>query len=80
MPFVSKELILCATFVTFGIPNVAYAYLDPGTGSMLLQGIIGGVMAVSGVFALYFARVKNFFLRIGSRNQQEVERPEEQQN
>jgi len=36
----------------------AYAYLDPGTGSMLLQGLIAGVATATPVVALYYQRLK----------------------
>jgi hypothetical protein len=39
----------------------AYAYLDPGTASLLLQGIIGGVAATVAAAGVYIGRVKNFF-------------------
>lgn len=36
----------------------AYAYLDPGTGSMLLQGLIGGIAAGVGLISLFYYRFK----------------------
>lgn len=50
--------IATALFLIWHTP--AHAYLDPGTGSMILQGIIGA--AVGGLIALklYWARLKNF--------------------
>jgi hypothetical protein len=39
----------------------AYAYLDPGTASLLLQGIIGGVAATTAAAGVYMGRIKNFF-------------------
>lgn len=38
----------------------AYAYLDPGTASMLLQGIIGGIAAAGAVISMNYQRVKFF--------------------
>lgn len=35
----------------------AYAYLDPGTGSMILQGIIGGLAALAVILKVYWHRV-----------------------
>lgn len=35
----------------------AHAYLDPGTGSILLQGLIGAVAGALVVIKLYWARV-----------------------
>ena len=39
----------------------AYAYLDPGTGSMILQGLIGGI--AGGMFAIriYWGKLKSRF-------------------
>ena len=39
----------------------AYAYLDPGTGSMLVQLLLGGVAGVLVVGKLYWHRIKVFF-------------------
>lgn len=50
-------LVLCLLFQSFP----AYAYLDPGTGSMILQGMIGGIAAAWAVFGLYFQKIKSFF-------------------
>ena len=41
----------------------AYAYLDPGTGSMLLQGLIGGVAAGLVVVKIYWHKLKGLFAR-----------------
>ncbi len=37
------------------------AYLDPGTGSMLLQVILGGIAAVGVALKLYWHRLKAAF-------------------
>ncbi|MDH3256716.1 MAG: hypothetical protein OEM27_03785 [Nitrospinota bacterium] len=37
-------------------PASAFAYLDPGSGSMLLQIILGGVAGLVVVFKLYWGR------------------------
>ena len=52
--------------VFFMISNpftIAHAYLDPGSGSMLLQLLLGGVTGVVVIFKLYWQRVKGFFNR-----------------
>jgi hypothetical protein len=36
----------------------AFAYLDPGTGSMLLQVILGGVAAVGVAVKLYWHKIR----------------------
>lgn len=35
-----------------------YAYLDPGTGSMLLQVILGGVAAIGVALKLFWHRIR----------------------
>ena len=42
----------------------AYAYLDPGTASILLQGIIGGIAAAVAAGALYWQRIKLFCAKV----------------
>jgi membrane associated rhomboid family serine protease len=42
------------------------AYLDPGTGSMVLQLVLGGVVGALAIGKLYWRRLKAFVLR---RNQ-----------
>jgi F0F1-type ATP synthase membrane subunit a len=39
----------------------AYAYLDPGTGSILIQLLMGGVAGAMVIVKLYWQRVKDFF-------------------
>ena len=51
-------------FLIFGLisyTSPAYAYLDPGTGSMLLQGLIGGIAASIAFLSIYWQKVKAFF-------------------
>ena len=52
----------------FLIITNAYAYLDPGTGSFILQAIIGFLAALSAGFLYYWTKVKNFFLRLFKKN------------
>jgi hypothetical protein len=42
------------------------AYLDAGTGSMLLQMLVGGIAAVGVTAKLYWRRIKSTFSRGGS--------------
>jgi hypothetical protein len=39
----------------------AHAYLDPTTGSIILQGLIAGVAGITVVLRLYWGRFKTFF-------------------
>ncbi len=41
----------------------AYAYIDPGTGSALIQGVIAAVAAVGVTLKLYWHRIMDFVRR-----------------
>ncbi len=51
----------CCGAVLYCAP--AYAYLDPGTGSIILQLLLGGVAGGIVICKLYWARLKSFFVR-----------------
>ncbi|MGH8719129.1 MAG: hypothetical protein ACREV0_09355 [Burkholderiales bacterium] len=53
-------------FATGATP--AYAYLDPGTGSMVLQAILGGIAGVVIAGKLYWGRVKDWISRLSGRH------------
>jgi len=60
----SNVIFFCIVFwMTFTSFNEAWAYLDPGTGSMVLQLLLGGVAGAVVVVKLYWEKVKNFFSR-----------------
>ena len=62
-----KKILIFFTYniiAIFLIVSNAYAYLDPGTGSFILQAIIGFLAAVSAGFLYYLTKVKNFFLKL----------------
>lgn len=42
----------------------AQAYLDPGTGSLILQLIIGGAIAAAAAVRMYWARTKEIARRL----------------
>ena len=47
-------------FITFLIaPTRVYAYLDPGSGSILFQVLVGGVLAIAATVRLYWRRFKS---------------------
>jgi hypothetical protein len=48
-------------------PVSAHAYLDPATGSILLQGLLAGAAGLAVVLRLYWTRMKAFFRRLTSR-------------
>ena len=52
---------LCLTVGLISYASPAFAYLDPGTGSILLQGLIGGLAVVISFLSIYWQKVKEFF-------------------
>ena len=56
IPSVAVPVVLLLAIAT-----PAQAYLDPGTGSMVLQLILGGVAGAMVVLKLYWTRLKSLF-------------------
>lgn len=52
--------------LTIGLTGPAWAYLDPGTGSMAIQILIGLVAGALVTLKLYWGKLKSFFG--GTRN------------
>jgi hypothetical protein len=67
---------MTAVFVCI-FTHSAYAYLDPGTGSMILQVLLGGVAGLALVGRLYWHKLLVFF---GARKDVEPELAEEPQS
>jgi hypothetical protein len=65
-----NRLILAVSWASLGLvltAQPAWAYLDPGTGSLILQGLTAGVAGVLVVGKLYFAKLKSFLPGGGRR-------------
>jgi len=63
---------LILTVYLFFICSEANAYIDPGTGSLLLQGLIAGIAAAAYTLKLYWYKFKSFFTRKDD-NEKELE-------
>ena len=55
-------------FVYFLFSNNAHAYLDPGTGSIILQALIAFFAASAAFVSLYWRKVKNYISNLFSKN------------
>ena len=55
-----RHFVLAAA-LTIVFTSPAYAYLDPGTGSIILQGIVGALAIGAAYVSIFWSRVKNFF-------------------
>ena len=54
-------LILALLIVAVAIPTPAFAYIDPGTGSFVVQGIIAAVVGVGVTLKMFWGRIKAAF-------------------
>lgn len=50
--------VFCSAFL---LSNDAFAYVDPGTGTLLIQWLFGMAMASLAVLNIYWHRAKAFF-------------------
>ncbi len=70
-----SALLILSTF-----SQQASAYLDPGTGSMILQGIIAGIAVVGFTIKTYWYKIRGFFGKGGSSSlldeDEDSQRPE----
>lgn len=55
-----KMLFPALTF-TAALTSPAFAYLDPGTGSMVVQAILGAVAVGGAAISVYWQKVRSFF-------------------
>ena len=61
-------LVLVLFFITF--PQYVYGYLDPGTGSYVIQVILAAVLGIGVAFRIFWHRIKGIFKK----------KPENQEN
>ena len=66
-PSCQALVLLLLTLLLLVLPSTAHAYLDPGTGSYVVQLLIGGLLG--GLFALgvFWRRVVAFFRHLFRR-------------
>ena len=58
MPFM---VIVAAIFILLNFAGAAHAYLDPGSGSMFLQLLLGGLAAVLVAIKMFWHRILTMF-------------------
>ena len=61
------RLSIIATLFYFTFHNQLYAYLDPGTGSIIIQAILGFIAAAGATITVYWKKFKEFFKRYLNR-------------
>ena len=59
-----RYFLLLTMIFFYGIfPSDAHAYLDPGTGSIILQAIAAGLLAVGGAWYAFKEKIRSFLGR-----------------
>ena len=53
--------ISLATFIVVFFPSNAYAYIDPGTGSVIISAIIFSIATIGYYARVIILKIKNFF-------------------
>ena len=56
-------VISACMFLSLVFVGQAYAYIDPGTGSMIVQAMIAAVAAAGVTIGIFWSRVRSFFSR-----------------
>jgi hypothetical protein len=62
----TRNLVLGCALLLYVMP--AHAYIDPGTGSALIQGVIAAVAAVGITARLYWHRIAEFMRRFRKKS------------
>lgn len=69
-----KQISYLVIFVFLGLHTLVFtdqalAYLDPGSGSMMLQLLFGGIAGVAVIMKLYWSSFINLFRHKGDQKQ-----------
>ena len=53
--------LIAVTILALLVSSPAYAYLDPGTGSMLVQALVAGLAVAAAAVAAFWTRIRQLF-------------------
>ena len=73
MPNSCRNIFLLTFFISVNFANPAYAYLDAGTGSMILQLLIAGVAGALVMIKVYWYKLKRLVTRSQDSEDENVE-------
>ena len=57
-----NKILITSLIIIIFLNTKAFAYLDPGTGSIILQSILGGIAAGISYGAIYWQKIKDFYM------------------
>ena len=63
----SKDVIIGTVILLLWSPRGVEAYIDPGTGSYIIQVVIGGVLGAAFALKIYWKKVKFYFSNLLSK-------------
>lgn len=63
--------ILIYLLCLIAMPSKAFAYLDPGTGSIILQAILGFIAASIATISIYWTKFKTIIYKIFNKKKYE---------
>jgi|TARA_B100000787_G_C16001272_1_gene210175 hypothetical protein len=63
-----RHLLYLITIISFLLITPSFAYLDPGTGSMILQAILAFIAASIATLSFYWNKVKFFLIKLFKKN------------
>ena len=72
-----KKILFLSFISLFLTISSAHAYLDPGTGSIILQGIIGAIAAIAVALKLYWHKLLKL---LGVRKKIIIDQKNDQEN
>lgn len=67
------RLLVLPALLLLALPGASHAYIDPGTGSLVIQGLIAGFAAAAVILRGYWYRIKAFFRRDSAEPKPEVD-------
>ena len=62
-------IVFLAVACSLSFVSQAYAYIDPATGSMIVQAVIAVVAAASVTLGIFWSRVRSFLSRFFGRKE-----------
>ena len=68
-----KYLLYLVIIISFLFTTSANAYLDPGTGSIILQAILGFIAASIATISFYWSKLKLFLTKLFKKNKKSVQ-------
>ena len=58
------KILIYSLYFSIFYANVSFAYLDPGTGSIIIQTIIALLVAGMATMSMMWVKIKNFIYKI----------------